>query len=69
MCHHKFDGPPSLYAKVIRNLGAKFCNMSEEDLSDKKLKKKKNSLGCVGPKKPNKKDNNDKKEDNADEDK
>ena len=30
--------------------------MIEEDLSDKKLKKKKNSAGCVGPKKPNKKD-------------
>lgn len=69
MCHHKFDGPPFLSAKVIRNLGAKFCNMSEEDLSDKKLKKKKSTLGCVGPKKPNKKYNNDKKEDNADEDK
>jgi hypothetical protein len=41
MCHHNFDGPPSLSSKVIRNLGAKFCNMSEEDLSDKNLKKKK----------------------------
>jgi hypothetical protein len=60
MCLHKFDGPPSLSTKVIRNLGAKFCSMTEEDLSDKKLKKK-NSSGCVGAKKPNKKDKNDKK--------
>jgi hypothetical protein len=43
--------------------------MSEEELSDTKLKKKKNSSGCVGPQKPNKKDKNGKKEDNADEDK
>jgi hypothetical protein len=69
MCHHKFDGPPSLSTKVIKNLGAKYCSMSEEELSDTKLKKKKNSSGCVGPQKPNKKDKNGKKEDNADEDK
>jgi hypothetical protein len=37
MCHHKFEGPPSLSAKVIRNLGEKFCSMPEEDLFDKKL--------------------------------
>jgi hypothetical protein len=58
-----------LSAKVIRNLGEKFCNMLEVDLSDKILKKKKNSLGCVGPKKPGKKDKNDKEKDNEDEDK
>jgi hypothetical protein len=50
MCQHKFEGPPSLSAKVIWNLGTKFCSMSEDDLSDKILKKKKNSSGCVGPK-------------------
>jgi hypothetical protein len=58
-----------LSVKVIQNLGAKFCNMSEDDLSDKMLKKKKNSSGCVGPKKPGKKDKNDKEKDNEDEDK
>jgi hypothetical protein len=58
-----------LSAKVIRNLGEKFCNMLEVDLSDKILKKKKNSLGCVGPKKQGKKDKNDKEKDNEDEDK
>jgi hypothetical protein len=69
MCHHNFDGPPFLSSKVIRNLGAKFCSMSEEDLSDKNLKKKKFSSGSICPKKPNKKDKNDKKEDNNEEDK
>jgi hypothetical protein len=57
MCHHNFDGPPSLSSKVIRNLGAKFCNMSDEDLSDNNLKKKKKfSSGSIGPKKTSKKD-------------
>ena len=56
MCHHNFDGPPSLSSKVIRNLGAKFCNMANEDLSDNNLKKKKFSSGSVGPKKTSKKD-------------
>jgi hypothetical protein len=60
MCQHKFEDPPSLSAKVIRNLGAKFCSMSEDDLSNKMLKKNKNSSGCVGPKKLGKKDKNDK---------
>jgi hypothetical protein len=69
MCHHKFEGLPSLSAKVIRNLGEKFCNRSEADLSDKILKKKKNSAGCVGPKKLGKKDKNDKEHDTEDEDK
>jgi hypothetical protein len=55
MCHHKFDGPPSLSAKVIRNLGAKFCNMSEEELSDKKLKKKKIPQDVLAPKSQTKK--------------
>jgi hypothetical protein len=41
--------------------------MSEADLSDKILKK--NSIGCVGPKKPGKKDKNDKEHDYEDEDK
>jgi hypothetical protein len=69
MCHHNLDGPPSLSSKVIRNLGAKFCSMSEEDLSDNNLKKKKFSPGSVGPKKTSKKDKNDKNEDNNEEDK
>jgi hypothetical protein len=69
MCQHKFEGPPSLSAKVIRNLGEKFCNLSEVDLSDKALKKKKNPTGYVGPKKPGKKDKDDKKQDSVDEDK
>jgi hypothetical protein len=56
MCHHNYDGPPSLSSKVIRNLGAKFCNMSDEDLSNNNLKKKKFSSGSVGPKKTRKKD-------------
>jgi hypothetical protein len=68
MCHHKFDGPPTLSTKVIRNLGAKFCSMSEEELTDKNLKKK-NSTRSVCSKKPNKKDRNDNKEDSNDEDK
>jgi hypothetical protein len=61
--------PPSLSSKVIQNFGAKFCSMSEEDLSDKNLKKKKFSSGSIYPKKPNKKDKNVKKEDNNEEDK
>lgn len=69
MCHHKFEGPPSLSAKVIRNLGEIFCSMSKEDLSNKKLQKKKKSSGCVGPNKPSKKDKNDKEKNNDDEDK
>jgi hypothetical protein len=56
MCHHNFDGPPSLSSKVTRNLGAKFCNMLDEDLPDNNLKKKKFSSGSVGPKKTSKKD-------------
>jgi hypothetical protein len=56
MCHHNFDGSPAMSSKVIRNLGAKLCNMSDEDLSDNNLKKKKFSLGSVGPKKASKKD-------------
>jgi hypothetical protein len=67
MCQHKFEGPPSLSAKAIRNLGERFCNLSEVDLSDKALKKK-NPSGCVGPNKPGKKDNEDKKQDSVDED-
>ena len=56
--------------KVIQNLGEKFYNMSEADLSDKILKKKKkNSAGCVGPKKPGKIDKNDKEHDSEDDDK
>jgi hypothetical protein len=68
MCQHKFDGPPTLSTKVIRNLGSKFCNMSEDELTNKNLKKKTSSR-AVCFKKPNKKDRNDKKDDNNDEEK
>jgi hypothetical protein len=56
MCQHKFEGPPSLSAKTIRRLGERFCNLSEEELADKALKKKKNPPGCVGSNKSGKKD-------------
>jgi hypothetical protein len=39
---------------VIRNLGTKFCNMSDEELSDNNLKKKKSSSGSVGQKRTSK---------------
>jgi hypothetical protein len=64
MCHHNFDGPPSLSSKVIQNLGTKFCNMSDEELSDNNLKKKKSSSGSVGQKRTSRKDKeNEKNED------
>jgi hypothetical protein len=70
MCHHNFDGPPSLFSKVIQNLGTKFCNMSDEDLSDNNLKKKKFTSGSVGQKKMSRKDKeNEKIEDTNEEDK
>lgn len=69
MCHHKFDGPPTLSTKVIRNLVSKFCSMTEDELTDKNLKKKKTSSRSVCSKKPNKKDINDKNEDSNDEEK
>jgi hypothetical protein len=56
MCHHNFDGPPSLSSKVIWNLGTKFCNMSDKELSDNNLKKKKSSSGSVGQKRTSRKD-------------
>jgi hypothetical protein len=68
MCQHKFEGPPSLSAKAIRSLGERFCNLSEADLSDKALKKKKNPSSCVGPNKPGKSDKEDKKQDSTYED-
>jgi hypothetical protein len=68
MCQHKFEGPPSLSAKVIRSLGERFCNLSEVDLSDNALKKKKSPSGCVGPNKPGKGDKEDKNQDSTDED-
>ena len=68
MCQHKFEGPPSLSAKTIRRLGESFCNLSEEELADKALKKKKNPPGCVGPNKSGKKDKGDKKQDSSDDD-
>jgi hypothetical protein len=68
MCQHKFEGPPSLSAKTIRRLGERFCNLSEEELADKALKKKKNPPGCVGSNKSGKKDKGDKKQDSSDDD-
>jgi hypothetical protein len=68
MCQHKLEGPPSLSAKTIRRLGESFCNLSDVELDDKALKKKKNPPGCVGPKKPGKKDKGDKKQDSSDDD-
>jgi hypothetical protein len=61
LCQHKCEGPPSLSAKTIRSLGERFCNLSEEELADKALKKKKNPPGCVGSNKSGKKDKGDKK--------
>jgi hypothetical protein len=70
MCHHNFDGPLSLSSKVIRNLGTKFCNMSDEDLSDNILKNKKFSSGSISQKKTSRKDKkNEKNEDINEEDK
>jgi hypothetical protein len=66
MCQHKFEGPSSLSAKTIRRLGESFCNLSEEELADKALKKKKNPPGCVGSNKSGKKDKGDKKQDSSD---
>jgi hypothetical protein len=69
MCHHNFDGHPSLSSKVIRNLGNRFCSMSDDDLSDTNLKKKKSSSGSVGQKRMSKKDrDNEKNEDSNEED-
>jgi hypothetical protein len=48
MCQHNFDGPPLLSSKVIRNLGSRFCNLSDDDLSERRLKKKKLAVGVVG---------------------
>jgi hypothetical protein len=68
MCQHKFEGPPSISAKNIRRLGERFCNLSEVDLFDIALKKKKNPSGCVGPSKPGKGDKEDENQDSTDED-
>jgi hypothetical protein len=57
---------PSLSAKNIRRLGERFCNLSEEDLSDIALKKKKNPSGCVGSDKPGKEDSGDQNQDSID---
>jgi hypothetical protein len=69
MCQDKSEGPPSLSAKNIRRLGERFCNLSEEDLSDIALKKKKkNPFGCVGSDKPENEDSGDQNQDPIDED-
>jgi hypothetical protein len=69
MCQHKFDGPPTLSTKVIWNLGSKFCKMSEDDLTDKNLEKKKSSSGSVSSSRPNDKKRNGKKDGSNDESK
>jgi hypothetical protein len=70
MCQHNFDGPPPLSSKVLRNLGTRFCNVSEDDLSEQRLKQKKSTVGPVGPQRVDMKDLDDEKtDDSSDEDK
>jgi hypothetical protein len=69
MCQHNFGGPPPLSSKVLRNLGTRLCNLSEDDLSDQRLKQKRSSVGPVGPWKVDRKDlANEKTDDSSDED-
>jgi hypothetical protein len=69
MCHHNFDGPPPLSSKVLRNLDTRLCNLSEDDLSEQRLKHKKSSVGPVGPRRVDRKDLADEKtDDSSDED-
>jgi hypothetical protein len=67
MCQHMFDGPPTLSSKVIQSLGSKFCKMSEDDLTDKSLKKNKSSSGLVSSSKSEDKKRNGKKDGSNDE--
>jgi hypothetical protein len=70
MCQHNLDGPPPLSSKVLRNLGTRLCNLSEDDLSEQRLKQKKSSVGPVGPRRVDRKDLADEKtNDSSDEDK
>jgi hypothetical protein len=69
MCQHNFDAPP-LSSKVLRNLGSRFCYLSEDDLSEHRLKKKKSAVGSVGQQRVDRKDLDDEKtDDSSDEDK
>jgi hypothetical protein len=65
MCQHNFDGPPLLSSKVIRNLGSRFCNLSDEDLSERRLKKKKLTVGVVGQQRAGRKGSDDEKTDDS----
>jgi hypothetical protein len=70
MCQHNFDGPPLLSSKVIQNLGSGFCNLSYDDLSERRLKKKKSAVGSVGQHRTSRKDSDDERTDGStDEDK
>jgi hypothetical protein len=70
MCQHNFDAPPPLSSKVLRNLGSRFCNLSEDDLSEQRLKQKKSAVGPVGQRRVGRKDlKDDKTDDSSDEDK
>jgi hypothetical protein len=55
---------------VLRNLGTRLCNLSEDDLSEQRLKQKKSIVGPVGPWRVDRKDPVDEKtDDSSDEDK
>jgi hypothetical protein len=70
MCKHNFDGPPPLSSKVLWNLGTRRCNLSEDDLSEQRLKQKKSTVGPIGPWRVDRKDLvDDKTDDSSDEDK
>jgi hypothetical protein len=61
---------PPLSSKVLRNLGSRFCNLSEDDLSEHRLKKKKSAAGSVGQQRVGRKDLDDERnDDSTDEDK
>jgi hypothetical protein len=66
MCQYKFDGPPTLSSKVIRSLGSKFCKMTEDDLLEKNLKKRKTSSRSVNSSHSEDKKGNDKKDNDND---
>ena len=55
---------------MLRNLGSRFCNLSEDDLSEHRLKQKKSTVGSVGQRRVGRKDLDDEKtDDSSDEDK
>jgi hypothetical protein len=62
--------PPPLSSKVLRNLGSRFCNLSEDDLSEQRLKQKNSAVGHVGQRRDGRKDLvDDRTDDSSDEDK